>query len=128
MGGDHRDVRLLGGQHLAVVGVGGGGAGQLGEPPPARRVGVGQGDDLRPLHAHERLVETVTVVSLPGVADDHNAFAHRSSLMQIVHQGLHAVELREAALAGFLHRLNGDGVWNQWREWQGLFLRNPGQQ
>ena len=80
VGGDHRDVRLLGGQHLAVVGVGGGGAGQLGKPPPALRVGVGQGDDLRPLHAHERLVEAVTVVSLTGVADDHNAFAHRSSL------------------------------------------------
>ena len=48
MGGDHRDVRLLGGQHLAVVGVGGGGAGQLGMPPPARRVGVGQGDDSAP--------------------------------------------------------------------------------
>ena len=80
MGGDHRDVRLLGGQHLAVVGVGGGGAGQLGMPPPARRVGVGQGDDFRPLHAHERLVEPVPVVSLTGVADDHNAFAHRGSL------------------------------------------------
>ena len=40
----------------------------------------------------------------------------------------YAVELWKAALAGFLHRLDGDGVWNQRRERQGLFLRNAGQQ
>ena len=82
-GGHHGDVGLLNVQHLAVVRVGGAGAGFLGRLGPAVVVRVGQGHDFRTLDADESHVEIVAVIASPGMPDDSDFEAHTCVLPRV---------------------------------------------
>ena len=91
--GDGDDLRLLLGQHGAVVGVGVGGLEPLRGVGSAFLVLVGHRDDLGPVVVQPDGVKAVPVVALAGPADDGDAILLHGGVLQkrariIAHRGL----------------------------------------
>ena len=70
VGGQDDDVQLLLLQHIRVPGVACPGAGALQRGLPSVLDRIGQGGDLRALHAHEGLVKGMPVVAAARMSDD----------------------------------------------------------
>jgi hypothetical protein len=102
--GDGDEVWTLLSEHLAIVGVGGDGAGAKRGFLAAVVVRIADGDNLHSRHAEERYVHAVPVVAVPGVADDGGAqrglVRLRCSHQAVAGTGTRSVRTADSGLAG----------------------------